>query len=124
MINYIDVITKDISDIIRAEYPSAYIIDKELSDTPPCFPTIIIKQIDNSVVGKYSTFEQIENVVTESYRVDVYSNNDEINLKIIDLVNNYLSKKGYIRNLNILVPNMEDLSIDKRTAGWINNSVV
>lgn len=124
MINYKNEHLNRIAPLIRNEFPTVYITDKELNDIPPSFPYVVINQHSNEVLMNHSTFNNFENAVSESYRVNVFAKNDTDGDDIINIINEYFLEYGFRRNLYQTVPNMEDLEINRTVAAWINNAVV
>lgn len=129
MIEHEDDVFKAISNRLREEYGvnDIYIIGEELSNTPPRFPAVCIMQSDDIINTKYSTFKENENVVIESYKVEVVSNDSEYGKeeckKIIGIVNEILVNAGYLRTFNQSIKSA-DSTINRRIARFRNSNSI
>lgn len=63
-----------VSDAVRSAFDGIFIIGTEINDAPPRFPALSIVKINSEVNKRYSTFESVENVVSEEYKFVAYSN--------------------------------------------------
>ena len=63
-----------VSDALRTEFEGIFIIGTELTDVPPQFPAVSIVQTNSEINQKHSTFDKVDNVASETYKFDVYSN--------------------------------------------------
>ena len=108
-----------ISNTLRAEYSNIFIVGEEITSTPPRFPAVTVVQNDNTVNSKYSTFNCLENVAVEEYKIEIYSNlqNQYERVSqakdIAESVNNVLDGLGYYRTFNHPVPNA-DATVSRR----------
>ena len=76
MIDNSDLVFEAIASPVREQF-NAYVVGCELSSKPPKFPALSIVVANNSVNKKYSTFDKVENVAAEEYKLDAYSNLQE-----------------------------------------------
>ena len=74
MIDNEQLVYDKVSAALRANFDSIFIIGVEITDTPPHFPATSIIQLNSSVNARYSTFEKVDNVASEEYKFDIYSN--------------------------------------------------
>lgn len=74
MIDNEQLVYDKVSAALRAKFDGIFIIGVEITDTPPQFPATSIIQSNSSVNGRYSTFEKVDNVASEEYKFDIYSN--------------------------------------------------
>ena len=74
MINKENEIFKVVSTTLRKKIKGIYVIGAEMSPTPPKFPAVSFVQTNNVVKTEFSTFDSLENVVSEDYKAEVYSN--------------------------------------------------
>jgi hypothetical protein len=58
---------------LRLKYKKIYVIGTELASTPPKFPAVSIVQSLSAIQAQYSTFNSLENVAREDYKVEVFS---------------------------------------------------
>ena len=112
---------------LREKHPKIYVIGTELTSTPPHFPAVSIVQTNNVIKTAYSTFDNLENVVREDYKVEVYSNLEkgketktkEITNDISDIFRNL----GFERTFCEAVMN-SDPTISRRISRYIKNNVI
>ena len=77
MIDCEEIVFERVSNALRAKFDNIFITGVELTDVPPQFPATSIVQTDSGVNKKYSTFDSVDNVDSEEYKFDVYSNLEE-----------------------------------------------
>ena len=126
MIDKENEVFKAVSEGLRKQYKSIYIVGTELTTTPPRFPAVSFIQTNNAIQGQYSTFHRLENVVREDYKAEVYSNLEqgkeaqtkEITATISDL----MSGLGYERTFCEPVANL-DATIHRRVSRFVKNNV-
>lgn len=63
-----------ISEALRKRFDTIFITGVELTTTPPQFPAVSIVMMDSRVNKSGSTFEKVDNVSTEAYTFNVFSN--------------------------------------------------
>ena len=122
---------KDVFDAVasalRKHFKGIYVIGAEMSSAPPKFPAVSFVQTNNAVREVYSTFDSLENVVSEDYKAEVFSNLDkgkEAQTKeITAVISDVMSELGYERTFCEVVPNT-DSTINRRTSRYRNNNTI
>lgn len=127
MIDKENEVFKVVSTALRKKVKSIYVIGAEMSSTPPKFPAVSLVQTNNSTKTEYSTFDSLENVVTEDYKAEVFSNlekNKEAQTKeITNIISDVMSELGYVRTFCEIVPNT-DATINRRMSRYRKNNVI
>ena len=127
MIDYESDIFTAVASALRAEFPGIYVVGTELSTTPSNFPAVSFIQTNNAVRSEYSTFQSLENVATEDYKVEVYSNlitGKEAQTKAITgVISDVMSGLGYERTFCEPVPN-GDPTVNRRVSRYRKNNVI
>lgn len=127
MIDYENDIFSAVASVVRESFPSAYVVGTELTSTPPNFPAVSIIQSNNVARTEYSTFESLENVVREDYKVEVYSNlitGKETQTKAITAcISDVFAEFGYERTFCEVVAN-GDSTINRRISQFTKNNVI
>ena len=127
MIDKENEIFKAVATALRKQFKSIYIIGAEMSSAPPKFPAVSFVQTNNSTKTEHSTFDCLENVVTEDYKAEVYSNlekNKETQTKeITNIISDVMSELGYVRTFCEVVPNA-DGTINRRMSRYRKNNVI
>ena len=112
---------------IRKKYPNIYVIGTELTSTPPHFPAVSIVQTNNAIKTVYSTFDNLENVVREDYKVEVYSNlekgKETETKEITNDISDIFRWFGFERTFCEAVMN-SDPTISRRISRYIKNNVI
>lgn len=112
---------------LRNKYKSIYIIGTEMSDAPPKFPAVSLIQTNNAIKTEHSTFDSLENVVTEDYKAEVYSNlskgKEAETKEIIKDISDAMASLGYERTFCEMVPNV-DSTIARRMARFRKQNVI
>ena len=67
-----------VATALRKQFQPIFVSGVELVDSPPQFPAVSIVQTDNKVNGSASTFDYVENAVTETYTFNIFSNLENI----------------------------------------------
>ena len=115
-----------VSSGLRKKYKSIYIIGTELATTPPRFPAVSFIQTNNSIVGTYSTFSGLENVVKEDYKAEVYSNlekgKEQQTKEIAMAISDILTGLGYERTFCEPIANA-DATVSRRVLRFVKNTV-
>jgi hypothetical protein len=118
---------KAVSQGLRKKYKSIYVVGTELTTTPPRFPAVSLIQTNNSVRSEYSTFDSLENVVSEDYKAEVFSNlekgKEAQTKEITAVISDVMSSLGYERTFCEPVPNM-DSTIHRRMSRYRNNNTI
>ena len=116
-----------VASALRSKYKSIYVIGAELTDAPPRFPAVSFVQTNNAVRTNYSTFERLENVVSEDYKAEVYSNlatgKEAQTKEIVATISDTVSALGYERTFCEVVPN-GDPTICRRMARYRKINVI
>jgi hypothetical protein len=113
---------------LREKFTTIYVVNTELLDTPPKFPAVSFVQSNNAINNQYSTFGNIENVVKEDYKAEIFSNLStgeerqakEIASVISDAMNEFL----YERTFCEFIPNGNDATICRRVSRYTKNNVI
>ena len=127
MIDKENEIFKAVATALRQKFKGIYVIGAEMSSAPPKFPAVSFVQTNNANKPQYATFDSIENVVTEDYKAEVFSNLEqgkesqtkEITIAISDVMSDF----GYERTFCEIVPNM-DATINRRMSRFRKNNVI
>ena len=120
-------IFKAVSTALRKQLKSIYIIGAEMSDTPPRFPAVSLVQTNSTVNSEHSTFDKLENVVSEDYKAEVFSNletgKEAETKEITHIISDVFSGFGYARTFCEVVPNT-DSTINRRMSRYRKNNVI
>ena len=112
---------------LRKKIKGIYVIGAEMSTSPPKFPAVSFMQTNNTVKPEYTTFDSLENVVTEDYKAEVYSNlekgKEAETKEITSIISDVLSDLGYERTFCEVVPNT-DSTINRRMSRYRKNNVI
>lgn len=120
-------IFKAVATALREKFKGIYVIGAEISSTPPRFPAVSFVQTNNAVKTEYATFESIENVVSEDYKAEVFSNietgKETQTKEITALISDVMSGLDYERTFCEIVPNV-DSTISRRMSRYRKNNVI
>jgi hypothetical protein len=120
-------IFKAVSTALRKRYKSVYVICAEMSPTPPKFPAVSFVQTNNAVRAGFSTFDSLENVVSEDYKAEVFSNletgKEAQTKEITAVISDVMSSLGYERTFCEIVPN-NDSTINRRMSRYRKNNTI
>ena len=112
---------------LRSKIKGIYVIGAEMSATPPKFPAVSFVQTNNAVKSEHATFESTENVVTEDYKAEVFSNlekgKEAQTKEITGVISDVMSSLGYERTFCEIVPNT-DSTINRRMSRYRKNNVI
>ena len=118
---------KVVASALRNKIKSIYVIGAEMSLTPPKFPAVSFVQTNNAIKAEYATFNSLENVVTEDYKAEVYSNletgKEAQTKEITAIISDVMSTLGYERTFCEIVPNT-DATINRRMSRYRKNNVI
>ena len=118
---------KAVSTALRQKISGIYVIGAELSSTPPKFPAVSFVQTNNATKSEYSTFSSLENVVSEDYKAEAFSNlekgKEAQTKEIISIISDVMSDFGYVRTFCEMVPNT-DATISRRMSRYRKNNVI
>ena len=127
MIDKENEIFKAVATALRNKIKSIYVIGAEMSPTPPKFPAVSFVQTNNAVKTEHSTFNSLENVVTEDYKAEVFSNlekgKEAQTKEITNIISDIMSDLGYVRTFCEVVPNT-DSTINRRMSRYRKNNVI
>jgi hypothetical protein len=117
----------EVSAALRRHFKGIYVIGAEISSAPPKFPAVSFVQTNNAVRAEYSTFDSLENVVTEDYKAEVFSNlekgKESQTKEITSVISDAVSEFGYVRTFCEIVPNA-DATINRRMSRYRKNNVI
>ena len=120
-------IFKAVSTALRKKFENIYVIGAEISATPPKFPAVSFVQTNNANRSNYSTFDSLENVVSEDYKAEVYSNlekgKEAQTKEITSVISDVMTELGYERTFCEVVPN-NDPTINRRMSRYKKNNVI
>lgn len=127
MIDKENEIFKAVSTALRKKIKGIYVIGAELSPAPPKFPAVSFVQTNNAVKSNFSTFDSLENVVTEDYKAEVFSNlekgKEAQTKEITSVISDVMSGFGYERTFCEVVPNA-DATINRRMSRYRKNNII
>lgn len=116
-----------VSAALRKKYKGIYVIGADMSPTPPKFPAVSFVQTNNAVKAEHSTFDSLENVVSEDYKAEVFSNlekgKEAQTKEITAFISDVMSNLGYERTFCEVVPNA-DSTIHRRMSRYRKNNVI
>ena len=120
-------IFKVVATALRKKFKGIYVIGAEMSSTPPKFPAVSFVQTNNVVRNEHSTFDSLENVVSEDYKAEVCSNlekgKETQTKEITSIISDVMSNLGYERTFCEIVPNL-DATINRRVSRYRKNNVI
>ena len=112
---------------LRLKYKSIYVIGTELTSTPPKFPAVSLVQSNNAVRAEYATFDSLENVAREDYKVEVFSNlekgKEAQTKEITSVISDVMRSLGYERTFCQPIAN-GDPTIARRVSRYTKNNVI
>lgn len=127
MIDKENEIFKAVSTALRKQFKGIYVIGAEMSPTPPKFPAVSFVQTNNTTKTEFTTFDSLENVVTEDYKAEVYSNlekgKEAQTKEITSTISDIMGGLGYERTFCEVVPNT-DSTINRRMSRYRKNNVI
>lgn len=127
MIDKENEIFKAVSTELRKRIKGIYVIGAEMSPTPPKFPAVSFVQTNNVVKTEHSTFNSLENVVTEDYKAEAFSNlekgKETQTKEITNIISDVMGGFGYVRTFCEVVPNT-DATINRRMSRYRKNNVI
>ena len=121
MINIENEIFNDVSTKVRTSVPDIY-MSGEYVKSPPTFPAVSLVEMDNTHYTFTQTSSEMENHADVMYEVNVYSNKkvgkkSECK-KIIALIDNEMTARGFTRTMLQPIPNMDDATIYRMVARY------
>ena len=116
-----------VASALRKKYKGIYMIGAEMSSAPPKFPAVSLVQTNNAVRGEYSTFDSLENVVSEDYKAEVFSNlekgKEAQTKEITSVISDVMGSLCYERTFCEVVPNA-DSTINRRLSRYRKNNTI
>lgn len=116
-----------VASALRKKYKGIYVIGAEMSDAPPKFPAVSLVQTNNAIKNEFATFGSLENVVTEDYKAEVFSNlekgKEAQTKEITAVISDVMSGLDYVRTFCEVVPNT-DATINRRMSRYRKNNVI
>ena len=116
-----------VATALRTNFKGIYVIGAEMSPSPPHFPAVSFVQTNNAVVNEHSTFSSLENVVSEDYKAEVFSNlqqgKEAQTKEITKVISDVMSNFYYERTFCEIVPNT-DVTISRRMTRYRKNNVI
>ena len=120
-------IFETVATALRKNFKNIYVIGAEMSSSPPKFPAVSLVQTNNAIKTEHSTFNSLENVVSEDYKAEVFSNLEkgkEAQAKeITNIISDIMTSLGYERTFCEIVPNT-DSTINRRMSRYRKNNVI
>ena len=120
-------IFQKVSNKLHEKYPVIYVIGSELINTPPKFPAVSLVQTNNAVNEGYSTFKELENVVREDYKAEVFSNletgKEAETKEITAVISDVMKEMGYERTFCEMIANA-DSTINRRMSRYVKNNCI
>ena len=127
MIDKENEIFETVASALRQKVKGIYVIGAEMSPTLPKFPAVSFVQTNNAIKAEHSTFDSLENVVTEDYKAEVFSNlekgKEAQTKEITAVISDVMSSLGYERTFCEVVPNA-DSTINRRMSRYRKNNVI
>ena len=127
MIDKENEVFKAVSTALREKISGIYVIGAEMSPTPPKFPAVSLVQTNNTSKTEFATFDSLENVATEDYKAEVYSNlekgKEAQTKEITSIISDVMTSLGYMRTFCEIVPNT-DSTINRRMSRYRKNNVI
>ena len=127
MIDKENEVFKAVATALRKKFKSIYVIGAEMSPTPPKFPAVSFVQTNNTTKTEYTTFDCLENVVSEDYKAEAFSNlekgKETQTKEITSIISDVMGEFGYVRTFCEVVPNT-DSTINRRMSRYRKNNVI
>lgn len=112
---------------LRAKFSGIYVVGTELTSTPPRFPAVSFIQTNNAIRNEHATFNCLENVVSEDYKAEVYSNLEEgkeaQTKEITSEISDAMRDLDYERTFCEPIANA-DPTINRRVSRYRKNNVI
>ena len=128
MIDNENLVFDAVTTALRAEFEDIFIIGVELVDTPPRFPAVSVVLTNSKINDRHSTFDKVDNVAIEEYKVEVASNLEsdkaakEQTKAIMAVIDGVMSGLFYPRSFCQPIPSA-DATITRRVARYTKNNV-
>ena len=125
MIDKENEIFQKVAQRLHEKYSDIYVIGSELTNTPPRFPAVSFVQTNSAINTSFSTFKELENVVSEDYKAEVFSNletgKEAQTKKITAVISDVMKDYGYERTFCEIVANA-DSTINRRMTRFTKNN--
>lgn len=96
---------------LEGEFPGVYVTGT-YENTPASFPTVMVQEMDNSVLARTQTTDHTENHAVVMYQVDTYATGAKGRKSqckaIARAADDEMAKMGFTRIAMNPVPNMDD----------------
>lgn len=116
-----------VANKLRAKFNDIYVVGTELTSTPPRFPAVSLIQTNNSIRNEHATFYCLENVVSEDYKAEVFSNLEEgkeaQTKEITSVISDVMRDLEYARTFCEVIVNA-DPTINRRVSRYRKNNVI
>lgn len=116
-----------VAERLHSKVPGIYVIGTELANTPPKFPAVSFVQTNNAVLSEFSTFDSLENVASEDYKAEVFSNlevgKEHETKEITSLISDVMREVGYERTFCESIVN-QDSTIHRRMSRYQKNTCI
>lgn len=119
-------ILTDVSSMLKQHIEKITIIEEFVEGLPSDYPCVYVYQNSNVINEKYRTFDSIENVVTEVYTCEIFSN---LNVErkqqikeITDCINVVMESYGYVRTYNEPAET-KDKSVSKKVVKYTKENL-
>jgi len=116
-----------VTDELRKTYKKIYIVGDELTVAPPVFPAVVFRKSNSLVVKRYSTFDENEVAVSETYYCTIYSNRDSGKTaqckEIACVINDVMNELRYSRSYEEQLFNA-DATIGRRVLKYTKSNVI
>lgn len=111
MIDHEQELFEGVASALRSSYPTVYVSGDEFNDVPPSFPAVSFRQEDNSIDQQAMILTSIENMASESYVADVFTNKQtgarrEVK-EVTEVISDYMVSQGYIRTFCQAIENID-----------------
>lgn len=95
-------ILADVSSMLKQHIENISVVEQFTEGLPPDYPCVYVYQSSNVINEKYRTFDHMENVVTEIYTCEIFSNigSKQQIKEMTDCINVVMESYGYVRTYN------------------------
>ena len=128
MIDNENLVFDAVTEALRTAFEGIFITGVELVATPPQFPAVSIVLTDSKINDRHSTFDKVDNVAVEEYKVEVASNLEsqkaakEQTKAIMAVIDGVMSGLFYPRTFCQPIPSA-DATIARRVARYKKTNV-
>lgn len=95
-------ILADVSSMLKQHIENISVVEQFTEGLPSDYPCVYVYQSSNVINEKYRTFDHMENVVTEIYTCEIFSNigSKQQIKEMTDCINAVMESYGYVRTYN------------------------